>query len=559
MSLQKIGREKKRRLMTIEMKKEVIEKFESGMRVVELARQYDRTTSTICTILKKKDEIKSSITAKGVTKLSKQRTPVHEEMEKILIFWINQKQLAGDSITETIICEKALTLHRDLSIQNPDTSSPEDTFKASRGWFEKFKNRTGIHSVVRHGEAASCNLEAAESFIGEFTKLIASEGYSARQIFNCDETGLFWKKMPRRTYITIEQKTMPGQKPMKDRLTLALCANASGELKIKPLLVYHSENPRAFKTHKIQKEKLKVMWRSNCKAWVTRDLFVEWTNLVFGPAVKKYLLENDLPLKALLVLDNAPAHPPTLEDDILEEFKFIKVLFLPPNTTPILQPMDQQVIANFKKLYTKHLFRQCFDITENTNLTLHEFWKGHYNIVNCLKNIDMAWEEVTVKTLNSAWSKLWPDCIPTGDSAETHMPEEEILFLANNMGLEVDTEDIDDLVDENTEELTTEDLLQLQERDVSVEKEECIVREKEIPTNAIKELLTKWQDISQFIERTHPENASTHRAISLFDDTALKYYRNILRGRKRQTTMDGFLMNSESSTSACKKSKTNEL
>ena len=98
------------------MKKEVIENFESGMRVVELARQYDRTTSTICTILKKKDEIKSSITANGVTKLSKQRTPVHEEMEKILIFWINQKQLAGDSITETIICEKALTLHQDLSI-----------------------------------------------------------------------------------------------------------------------------------------------------------------------------------------------------------------------------------------------------------------------------------------------------------------------------------------------------------------------------------------------------------------------------------------------------------
>ena len=86
MSLQKIGREKKRRLMTIEMKKEVIEKFESGMRVVELARQYDRTTSTICTILKKKDEIKSSITAKGVTKLSKQRTPVHEEMEKYSSF-----------------------------------------------------------------------------------------------------------------------------------------------------------------------------------------------------------------------------------------------------------------------------------------------------------------------------------------------------------------------------------------------------------------------------------------------------------------------------------------
>ena len=80
-------------------------------------------------------------------------------------------------------------------------------------------------------------------------------------------------------------------------------------------------------------------------------------------------------MKALLILDNAPAHPPGLEDDILDEFKFVKVLYLPPNTTAILQPMDQQVIANFKKLYTKHLFCRCFEITESTNLTLREFWE----------------------------------------------------------------------------------------------------------------------------------------------------------------------------------------
>jgi hypothetical protein len=46
--------------------------------------------------------------------------------------------------------------------------------------------------------------------------------------------------MPRRTYITQEEKKMPGHKPMKDRLNLLLCANAIGDLKIKHLLVYHS-------------------------------------------------------------------------------------------------------------------------------------------------------------------------------------------------------------------------------------------------------------------------------------------------------------------------------
>ena len=92
------------------------------------------------------------------------------------------------------------------------------------------------------------------------------------------------------------------------------------------------------------------MWRSNSKAWVTRILFVEWINEVFGPAVKKYLLEKDLLLKVLQFMDNALAHPPSLEDELLGEFEFIKVKLLPPNTTPIFQPIDQ-LFKSQKALY----------------------------------------------------------------------------------------------------------------------------------------------------------------------------------------------------------------
>ena len=81
--------------------------------------------------------------------------------------------------------------------------------------------------------------------------------------------------MPRRTYITREEKSLPGHKPMKDRFTLLLCGNASGDCKIKPLLVYHSENPRVFKVNNVIKSKLSVMWRSNTKAWLTRQFFTE--------------------------------------------------------------------------------------------------------------------------------------------------------------------------------------------------------------------------------------------------------------------------------------------
>lgn len=84
---------------------------------------------------------------------------------------------------------------------------------------------------------------------------------------------------------------------MKDKLTLALYANVNGDCKMKTLIIYHSKNPRDFKSDKILKEK-QVMWKANPRAWVTRRFFVGWVHLVLG------LQENKLSLQAYLVLDN---------------------------------------------------------------------------------------------------------------------------------------------------------------------------------------------------------------------------------------------------------------
>ena len=45
----------KKEMITVELKKEIIKKYEWGMQVIEILRFNKKSTLTICTILKKKE------------------------------------------------------------------------------------------------------------------------------------------------------------------------------------------------------------------------------------------------------------------------------------------------------------------------------------------------------------------------------------------------------------------------------------------------------------------------------------------------------------------------
>ncbi|XP_068206202.1 tigger transposable element-derived protein 1-like [Palaemon carinicauda] len=115
----------------------------------------------ISTILKQKEAIKAVKPFMGITIISKCRSHIIEEMERLLLIWIKDRDIVGDTITEAIICVKAHAIFTDLKEESSggdawesSTEPSSDDFKESRGWFEIFKKLCGIHSVVRHGEAA---------------------------------------------------------------------------------------------------------------------------------------------------------------------------------------------------------------------------------------------------------------------------------------------------------------------------------------------------------------------------------------------------------------------
>jgi hypothetical protein len=134
-------------------------------------------------------------------------------------------------------------------------------------------------------------------------KIIEENNYDDRQNFNVDETGLYWKKMPSRTFLVDNEESQPGYKVCKDRVTLLLGGNAEGDFRLKPTLIYHSLNPRGLRG--CNKASLPVIWRANKKSWVTQTLFEDWFKSYFCPAVENFCKQNNLKFKALLVLDNA--------------------------------------------------------------------------------------------------------------------------------------------------------------------------------------------------------------------------------------------------------------
>ena len=166
-------------------------------------------------------------------------------MEKALNFWLEDMNRKSAPLESKVLWQKALSLYEDFQ-KKDGTEEETKPFTGGREWLYRFRNRFNLKNIKVIRDVASADEEAAATFPAELKKVIKERKYDSRQIFNCDETGLFWKKMPNRTYIHKSEKQAPGFKAWKDRLTLVLCGNAAGYM-IKPGVVYRAKNPRALK------------------------------------------------------------------------------------------------------------------------------------------------------------------------------------------------------------------------------------------------------------------------------------------------------------------------
>lgn len=527
-----------RKSISLDIKMQVLRRLENGERQVDIGNALNLSTSTIRTIVKNKDKIKLSATtttSSNAAKITRSRSNILEEMEKRLCIWIDDEIERNMPLSQKIIMQKALSIFNHIENEREDTS---ENFTASRGWFDNFKKRSNLHNIRITGEAASADTVAASNFPATLKAIIERGNYPPELVFNVDETGLFWKRMPKRTFISREEKRAPGFKAAKDRFTILLGGNANGDLKLKPLLVYHAKTPRAMKG--VIKSSLPIIWEFNKKSWITRDIFQNWFTTHFCPYVKRYCDLNNFEPKALLLLDNAPSHPVNLSE--LITCIPVEIVFLPPNTTSLIQPMDQGAIANFKAHYLRRTFQQLIDKTEGgSKQTILQFWKK-YNILDAVGNIDVAWQALTKKCMNGVWKKIWPEVSQDYQREETIVGQIVNLVEAAGIG-DVDEQDIEELLQVSGEGLTNEDLKELANQEI--EENESSDSEddepKEIKTDFLKKSLeTITETVDQLVANDPNFDRSSKARRGVLD--AIACYRHLLneRKRKRQMTLDDF-------------------
>ena len=136
---------------------------------------------------------------------------------------------------------------------------------------------------------------------------------------------------------------------------------------------------------------------------MTAELFREWFIGCFLHEIDD--LRNGH-IRIQFVLDNTSAHPIELEHVDPD----ITLKFLPPNTTSVIQPMDQgplcSVKARAKKSFHQKLFDYCQQHPEEPHV-FHEFVR-QYTILDATRDIAAAWEAVPGSTIVKSFAKIFP-------------------------------------------------------------------------------------------------------------------------------------------------------
>ncbi|GFO18872.1 tigger transposable element-derived protein 6 [Plakobranchus ocellatus] len=155
----------------------------------EIAEKYGIPANTLSTILKNREKLEKMASTSAVNLGKKRIWPNKvEDVDEGLLTWFKQARALGAPINGPILMEKAGEPGKGLDI----------SFVPCSGWLGRFKRRHGIVFKAPSGEAASVDMSTVDTWRGSALQQLL-ENYNADNIFNANETGIFYKCLPDKT------------------------------------------------------------------------------------------------------------------------------------------------------------------------------------------------------------------------------------------------------------------------------------------------------------------------------------------------------------------------
>lgn len=394
---------RKRVVLTIKDKLDIIKKLEDGGSSKQLAGVYGIGETTVRDIRKNKEKLityaSSSDSSSLLAKRKSMKPSMYEELDRAMLEWFNQQRARGRPVSGPLCAKRAEFFFYALGM--------DGDFNPSAGWLTRFKQRHSIRDMSARRERPSgraSDQAAVDDFCGRFWDFLQRENLQPEQVYNADETGLFWRCLPARPAARAaapraKGAPLPSLRGPPDRVTVLCCANATGAHKLKLCVVGKAKRPRSFKA--TDTANLPVSYFSQKGAWMDLSIFRQWFDKIFVPQVREYLRSKGLQEKAVLLLDNSPTHPN--ENVLRSDDGQIFAKYLPPNVAALIQPSDQGVIATMKRNYRLGLLQN--NLEEGNDLRL--YWK-RLTLLDALYEIAVSWNSVKPVTITRAWKKILP-------------------------------------------------------------------------------------------------------------------------------------------------------
>ena len=261
-----------------------------------IARTYEVSDTAIRKIWNNRGDIvarSSRMSSSGKDNCYRASQAKFPELEEILYEWIDMMRRAKLAVPPSLAIAKARKIALDMEISNDD-------FKASWAWLSNFRKRRGLGEMLLHGEGAEVDKNNPEllSALEELYEIIRQ--YDVENVYNMDETGLFYRVLPRYTLLMPSEdlSSARGEKKAKDRVSLVVCANSTGTHKIPSTMIGKPKKPAC-----IVNKAWPIPYYAQKKAWMDVEVCWKWFNEVFFPAVR---VRTSRPV--VLILDNAPGH-----------------------------------------------------------------------------------------------------------------------------------------------------------------------------------------------------------------------------------------------------------